>query len=286
MATAAQPSEEDVQACLARLAAVSKNAYGRAVMAEAFGDMGWFRVACPDKEVEEMWELALRSDQEEARFSDPDQTTPRARFDEFIAKAEKRIAAEKDRDRLRCTFVDLNTNERCNKQGFGRDGAPYLCGAHGGERFCTEKGCRNTTKGNWCSVHGECLHPECTCVRRYLSGYCQKHKDEDLYEDVRRLRRVAGLRDKHLDGLLEKQEGKCARSVLTCEDVAAGKAASVCPWGERRVHRDAVQVDHVTPLAEGGSDDVANLQALCASCHAMKSAAEARWRPGKRKAEA
>ena len=68
--------------------------------------------------------------------------------------------------------------------------------------------------------------------------------------------------------------------------MAAGKAASVCPWGERRVHRDAVQVDHVTPLAEGGSDDVANLQALCASCHAMKSAAEARWRPGKRKAEA
>lgn len=38
--------------------------------------------------------------------------------------------------------------------------------------------------------------------------------------------------------------------------------------------------------ANPSEEDVANLQALCASCHAMKSAAEALWRAGKRKADA
>lgn len=131
MATAAQPSEEDVQACLTRLAVVSKNAYGRAVMAEAFGSMGWFQFACPDKEVEEMWELALRSDQEEARFSDPDQITPRVRFDEFIEKAETLVKKKQERyERERCTFLDLDTGERCKR--LGHFGDPWLCFKHSG----------------------------------------------------------------------------------------------------------------------------------------------------------
>jgi 5-methylcytosine-specific restriction protein A len=34
----------------------------------------------------------------------------------------------------------------------------------------------------------------------------------------------------------------------------------------------ANQVDHITPRRRGGSDDGSNLQALCASCHAYKTA--------------
>ena len=36
----------------------------------------------------------------------------------------------------------------------------------------------------------------------------------------------------------------------------------------------ATHVDHVTPKANGGTDDVANLQPLCAPCHVAKSARE------------
>ena len=39
----------------------------------------------------------------------------------------------------------------------------------------------------------------------------------------------------------------------------------------------ATEVDHITPLADGGAElDPANLQSLCQSCHAAKTAAEAR----------
>lgn len=36
----------------------------------------------------------------------------------------------------------------------------------------------------------------------------------------------------------------------------------------------ATEVDHVTPRAEGGTDDPANLRAICVPCHRHKSAAE------------
>jgi len=36
----------------------------------------------------------------------------------------------------------------------------------------------------------------------------------------------------------------------------------------------ATQVDHIKPKAEGGTDDLDNLQAICADCHADKTAAE------------
>jgi 5-methylcytosine-specific restriction protein A len=36
----------------------------------------------------------------------------------------------------------------------------------------------------------------------------------------------------------------------------------------------AREVDHITPKAEGGNDDEANLQALCSPCHAAKTKQE------------
>lgn len=37
----------------------------------------------------------------------------------------------------------------------------------------------------------------------------------------------------------------------------------------------ADEVDHITPQAEGGTDDPANLQAICEDCHVEKTKAEA-----------
>jgi 5-methylcytosine-specific restriction endonuclease McrA len=41
-------------------------------------------------------------------------------------------------------------------------------------------------------------------------------------------------------------------------------------------------IDHATPLSCGGTNDRANLQALCVPCHATKTAGEAAARPARR----
>lgn len=47
----------------------------------------------------------------------------------------------------------------------------------------------------------------------------------------------------------------------------------------RRCGRPSTEVDHIRPLSEGGSKwDRANLQALCADCHDVKSAEDRRRR--------
>lgn len=42
-------------------------------------------------------------------------------------------------------------------------------------------------------------------------------------------------------------------------------------WVHGRV-TEATQVDHIVPLAEGGTNDPDNLQSLCHSCHSRKTA--------------
>jgi 5-methylcytosine-specific restriction protein A len=49
----------------------------------------------------------------------------------------------------------------------------------------------------------------------------------------------------------------------SCSKVTSGKDA---------------HVDHIRPLEEGGRDDLANLQTLCAACHGRKTADEQRRR--------
>ena len=189
-----------------------------------------------------------------------------------------------------CTQVNAVTGVRCDKFKAGRG---HKCIAHGGWHTCQERGCTaRPMLGAYCDAHKPHTYPEGTtrgrckvrgCVNVMIlpSGYCTtRHKDEEEnelhYETVQRLVRDRHLRAKWLDVLLAEQGGKCAQSVLACEVVEDGQATSVCHWGDRPVPRGAAQVDHIKPLGEGGTDDKANLQALCACCHALKSLAEAR----------
>lgn len=43
----------------------------------------------------------------------------------------------------------------------------------------------------------------------------------------------------------------------------------------------ATQVDHIQALADGGTDDDANLEGICEPCHVEKTAAEAARRAGR-----
>lgn len=52
-----------------------------------------------------------------------------------------------------------------------------------------------------------------------------------------------------------------------------GRLCQPCKAAGRLTLAD--QVDHVVPLAEGGSDDDSNLQAICGGCHKAKTHAEA-----------
>ena len=54
--------------------------------------------------------------------------------------------------------------------------------------------------------------------------------------------------------------------------------AFVCRACSRVIYGQAAHVDHVQPLEEGGTDEDANLQTLCQSCHGTKTRAEQRRR--------
>ena len=51
--------------------------------------------------------------------------------------------------------------------------------------------------------------------------------------------------------------------------------ASLCQPCKARGHITlAAEVDHITPIHQGGDDDERNLQAICSECHKAKTAAE------------
>lgn len=57
------------------------------------------------------------------------------------------------------------------------------------------------------------------------------------------------------------------------------KVHPLCVECERRgITTLATELDHITPLCEGGAESDANRQGLCSDCHKAKSAAEARNR--------
>lgn len=51
-----------------------------------------------------------------------------------------------------------------------------------------------------------------------------------------------------------------------------------CPILDKLFDEAGYDIDHVLPLADGGSNDISNLQALCPSCHRVKTARENRAR--------
>ena len=106
----------------------------------------------------------------------------------------------------------------------------------------------------------------------------EKLENEKIYEETRRLARDHNLRFNMLPIVAEEQNNRCANAMVTCKIVKDGKPTPVCPCGDREVEWDAMQLDHITPWYKTRDNSRENLQMLCAYCHAIKSAAEARER--------
>ena len=163
----------------------------------------------------------------------------------------------------------------CMAKKYGRG----MCNFHA-YGTCSVEGCtRKASHGSKCDLHskGACKVDGCGKVV-WKRGLCCAHTVKALdeaealeRETVDRIRRNKALRAKFLGPVLERQNNLCADPL--------GR----CPWVRplnANVHalplpHDAAELDHRTPLSEGGKeDDPDNLQVLCGCCHAMKTHAE------------
>jgi hypothetical protein len=66
------------------------------------------------------------------------------------------------------------------------------------------------------------------------------------------------------DAVVQKDNGKC-RGIDNYE----------CPLKDRTEDASGFHVDHILPVADGGTDDIDNLQLLCPCCHAVKTKRDA-----------
>jgi hypothetical protein len=76
------------------------------------------------------------------------------------------------------------------------------------------------------------------------------------------------------EDIASKQSFKCANTIEDYEcPLWAKQTPNAGSFGEEKYH-----IDHIKELWEGGNDDENNLQALCLSCHAVKTKRNAKER--------
>lgn len=114
------------------------------------------------------------------------------------------------------------------------------------------------------SASRPCRHQGCGQLVADGSGYCAAHKRDrnagrfaDTHRGSRHERGYGTAWDKLRLFILKRDNGLCR------------------PCIRQGVVTRATQVDHIVQKKDGGSDDEANLQAICTTCHKAKTASEA-----------
>ncbi|NIF20589.1 HNH endonuclease [Candidatus Pantoea multigeneris] len=107
-------------------------------------------------------------------------------------------------------------------------------------RACRKRGCARTTSDR--------------------SGYCEEHRNEGWEQHQ-------GGKTRHQRGYGSKWDVIRARILKRDRHLCQECLRQQKP-------APASTVDHIKPKAHGGTDDDANLQALCWSCHKGKTAKE------------
>ena len=107
-------------------------------------------------------------------------------------------------------------------------------------------------------IKSRCNHAGC---RTLCTGpHCDQHKAEHVWSGKRRGKTT------------ERGYGAAWRAIRKCV-LDENPCCEQCMKTGRPV--PATEVDHIVPKAQGGTDDRADLQALCARCHDAKSLKEA-----------
>lgn len=124
----------------------------------------------------------------------------------------------------------------------------------------------------------KCLKPGCPNKIKQQSGsggYC-----DDCKQDSVKKCRVAGCSEK-----IDPDRSKC-RDCREEREPGYDRAKRPADWPkirERQLTRqpqcelcdgEATEVDHIVPLAKGGTNKLSNLQSLCKPCHSRKTARE------------
>lgn len=107
-------------------------------------------------------------------------------------------------------------------------------------KACRKQGCKNTTinSNGYCDEHQGCGW------QRHQKGKTSSQRGYG--SQWRKIRAIVLVRDNYL-----------------CQECL-----------KQGLFVTATTVDHITPKAHGGSDDLTNLQSLCNSCHKFKTARE------------
>ena len=71
-----------------------------------------------------------------------------------------------------------------------------------------------------------------------------------------------------------KKRGPGTRTWRANRERALTRDHRQCQIGEYGCLGEATTVDHIVPLMDGGTDDLSNLQSVCAPCHARKTQGE------------
>lgn len=96
-----------------------------------------------------------------------------------------------------------------------------------------------------------CSHPGCAALSQ--SGRCSRHRTYSPGQNAKQRPKTA---DRGYGYRWQQKRAEHLRKHPTCVHCGA----------------QATQVDHITPLRRGGTNDEGNLQSLCHSCHSKKTA--------------
>lgn len=107
-----------------------------------------------------------------------------------------------------------------------------------------------------------CRYSGCSELADVEVGYCERHL-KLIQSQYNRYGRTPEAK---------KRYGYHWRKIRA-DFLSAHPLCEICRQAGRYV--DATEVHHVKPLAEGGTNSVDNLQALCKSCHSKITAATA-----------